>query len=141
MFSIFMGTNSSAQNYIVYSVKGEIVMNKTKEVKPGMSLKADDIIIIGQNSRIVILSEKEKRLYTIKTPGQGSLKQLFEKKENSFRKITDTYIAFLKKKISNADKVADKNYMQSAASSYREDDSTCVDIIISNAERDSTNNE
>jgi hypothetical protein len=109
--------------------------------KPGMALNIDDYITLKNNARIVILSEKEKRLYTIKTAGQGRLKDFFEKKDNSFRKITDQYIVFLKNKISNSDKTLDKNHMQSAASSYREDDSTCVDIIISNAERDSTANE
>lgn len=136
-----MGMSCKSQNYIVYSVRGIVIVNKIKEVKPGMTLLADDKVEVGKNSRIVILSENDKRLYTIKSPGQGSLKEFFTNKDNSFRKITVTYMDYLKKKLSNPNKVDDKNYMQSAASSYREDDSTLVEIIISNAECDSTRNE
>ena len=141
LFTILVGNTCKSQNYIVHTVRGTVTVNKLQEVKPGMTLQADDNVMVDKDSRIVILSEKEKRLYTINGPGHSSLKQLFGQKDNSFRIITDSYIAFLKTKLTKPDKVVDKNYMQSAASSYREEDSTFVDIIISNAECDSTKNE
>lgn len=125
-----LALNSVAQNYMVYTTKGNIVSKQHKVVKVGTIISSKDYIIVEKNSRLVILAEKEKRLYTISSECSGDLEILLKGKECSIRNLADTYLQFIKRKIQNTRNIEDKNYMQSAGNAYRETDSINIKLLI-----------
>lgn len=129
LLSLF-ALNSFAQNYMVYITKGNIISKQHKIVKVGTVISTKDFIIIEKNSRLVLLSEEEKRLYTISSECSGELETLLKKKECSIRNLADTYLRFIKNKIRNSKNIEDKNYMQSAGTAYRETDSINMKLLI-----------
>ena len=129
LLSLF-ALNSFAKDYMVYTTKGTIISKQHKVVKVGTIISSKDYIIVEKNSRLVILSEKEKRLYTISSECSGDLEILLKGKECSIRNLADTYLQFIKKKIQNNGNIEDKNYMQSAGTTYRITDSINIITLV-----------
>lgn len=129
---------SSAQTYQVYSVKGEIKTAKGV-VKQGDKLTGNTAITIPGDGRIVLLSESDKKLFTIKDGGKGNLAEIIKKTTTTSQQLTDSYLAFVKKKILGTDET-DKNHMQSAGTSYRETDSLLQNVLIPEEKIDTLKN-
>lgn len=129
LLSLFAVT-SFAQNYMVYITKGNIISKQHAEVKVGTIVSANDFIIVKKNSRLIILAEKEKRLYTISSECSGQLEILLKGKKCSIRNLADNYLHYIKNKIQDSKDIEDKNYMQSAGATYRETDSINVKVLI-----------
>lgn len=134
--TLISATFCLAQDILVYTVKGNITItkgNNIEKVVPGMTLKSTDKVNIPAESRLVILNESSKTLHTIKNPGNDKLSNLLNNSNNSKQELTDSYLTFIKEKISGIDNKKDKNYMQAAGTSYRDvNDSTIVNILIPN---------
>lgn len=120
---------SAAQNYLVYTVKGNIKSDNSVNVVPGMTLRADTRLSVPAESRIVILCESTKELHTIKTECSGSVKDLIKSTGNSTQQLTESYLAFIKQKIAGNDKVQETTYMQRTGTSYRDADSTLLNKL------------
>lgn len=130
----------NAKNYIVYNVKGVVTVNQGVSVKSGNVLSSSDILSVEKESILILLSEEDKKLYTIKEKCIGKLDDLVNKKECSVKQLADSYLAFIKNKILNTQNSKgkeDKNFMQSAGTVYRETDSISIEQIISNHRNDS----
>ena len=130
----------SARNYIVYAVKGFVTVNQGASVKPGSVLSSSDILSVEKKSKLILLSEEEKKLYSIQEECIGKLEDLVNTNECSVKQLADSYLAFIKNKIFNTQNSKgkeDKNFMQSAGTVYRETDSTSIEQIISNHRNDS----
>ena len=119
-----------AENYIVYSVKGNVWSNDNVPVKRGTILSSSDILKIEENSKLVIVTEIEKQMYTIHFKSHGKLEGLLKNQECNKRNLSDAYLSFVKKSIFGTSDVEDKNYMQSAGTAYRKTDSIYKNIII-----------
>ena len=127
------GSVCSAQDFLVYTVKGDITVyrgSKIEKIVSGMTLKSNDIINIPAESRLVILNESSKELHTIKAASNGQLSKLIVGEGNTKQQLTDSYLSFIKQKITGANSQQDKNYMQAAGTSYRDVDSTISNILV-----------
>ena len=131
---LMCGTFCFAQDFLVYTVKGDITVKKggnIEKVTPGMSLKSIDFVNIPVESRLVVLNESNKELHTIKNASSDQLGRLIGVEGNTKQQLTDSYLSFIKQKIAGVDTQKDKNYMQAAGTSYRDvNDSTMLDILV-----------
>lgn len=131
IFSILLAFSAlvaNAQSYQVYSVKGDVKTSKGA-VKKGDKITGNTIVTVAAEGRLVVLSEADKRLYTVKTVGKRALAELVKNPTTSAQQLSDSYLAFVKKKIMGTENT-DKNYMQSAGTSFRETDSLLQNILI-----------
>jgi len=122
-----------AQSFQVYTTKGDITVKSNKgleKVLPGMALNASDIISIPIEGRVVILCEQDKRLYTIKNPATDKLEKLIQTEGNTTQQLTESYLQFVKQKITDSGKPMDKNYKQAAGTSYRDADSLLLKALV-----------
>ncbi len=124
----FSCTISRAQDYLVYTVKGDITVNNEKVV-PGCIIKATDNLSIPTDSRLVILNESSKVLYTLKNPANRLLGDIIKSEDNATQQLTDSYLTFIKQKITGVNKNQDRNHMQAAGTSYRGEDSLLINVL------------
>lgn len=113
---------SPAQKYIVYSVSGNVFeknSGSSDKILPKKHLKENSILCISQLSRIVIINENDKVMYTITGKAEGTISQLFKSgKSVAAKKLTPQYCTILLNKLSNS--TTRNTYMQSAATSFRD---------------------
>lgn len=130
--TLISATFCLAQDFLVYTVKGNITItkgNNIEKVVPGMTLKSTDKVNIPAESRLVILNESSKSLHTIKISGNDILNKLLDNSNNTKQELTDSYLTFIKQKVSGINDKKDKNYMQAAGTSYRGEDSLLINIV------------
>lgn len=138
---LFLYSLCYAQDFQVYSSKGEVSVKKGDTVElvgPGMLLKPSSIITIPDGARLVILNEKEKKLLTLKNPTTDQLGNIIKSSEVSSQNLSESYLAFVKQKITDSGNPKDKNFKQTAGTSYRETDSLLVKVLIPNTPSDTT---
>ena len=73
---------SFAQDFQVYSVKGAVTVKNgasPEAVTPGMTLKANSLLDIPADARIVVLLESKKELHTLKGPAVDQVGNLVKK--------------------------------------------------------------
>lgn len=128
MLFAFNAIIANAQSYQVYSVKGNVKTAKGV-VKKGDRIAGNTAVTVAADCRLVLLCEADKKLYTVKVAGKGTLAELVKSSTTTSQTLTDSYLAFVKKKISGEDNT-DKNHMQSAGTSYRETDSLLMNVLI-----------
>lgn len=123
----------SAQDYQVYTVRGDVAFKegeKLVKVAPKMVLGAKTVLIIPAESRLVLLCETSKELFTIKVKATGTIENLLKKQGNTTQQLTESYLAFIKQKITDTGNSKEKNYKQSAGTSYRETDSLLLKTLV-----------
>lgn len=133
VFIFICATFCFAQDFLVYTVKGNITIAKGKlieKVTPGMIIKPTERLNIPAESRLVVLNESSKTLHTIKVSGNYTLSELINNSNNTKQELTDSYLTFIKQKVSGINDKKDKNYMQAAGTSYRGEDSLHINIIV-----------
>lgn len=140
-FISVIGLSSLAQEYQVYSVKGEVTCGEGQNTIPamvGMGIDTSTFITIPEGGRLVVLDESKKELYTMKNAVSGKMADVIQKEENSVQQLTDSYLTYIKSKMKDDGSPKDRNYRQSAASSYRDPDSLLLELLFHNVELDST---
>lgn len=131
----------SAQDYQVYTVKGDVAFKegeKVVKVETGMVLGAKTVLVIPADARLVVLCETSKELSTIKVEATDTLENLVKKQGNTTQQLTESYLAFIKQKITDSGNPQDKNYKQSAGTSYRETDSLLLKTLVHDEPVDTT---
>lgn len=119
LLSIFLYvTPCLAQSYLTYTVIGDVKAN-AKKLSTGDQLTDKAVLTIGANSKVVLLSELDKTMITIKSMGTGTISSMISKEGNKKNSVTSDYIAFVKKKVTSDNGGKDVNYMQAAGTSYR----------------------
>lgn len=132
-FALLFSVLAAAQDFQVYTVKGDILVQKDgkqEKVAPGMKLTAGSVLTVPAQARLVVLDESKKELYTVKTAATGELGKLVKTEGTSTQQLTDSYMAFIKQKIMDSGNPKDRNYKQSAGTSYRETDSLMLNILV-----------
>lgn len=130
-----------SQDFQVYTSKGNITVkngDKNELVVPGMILKSTSVITIPSEARLVVLYETNKELYTVKNPTTDQLGNLIKKDGNTMQQLTESYLAFIKQKITDSGNPKDKNYKQSAGTSYRDADSLLLKALVQDEKTDTT---
>lgn len=138
---IFLCIITTAQDFQVYTSKGDITVkngNTIEKVVPGMILKSTSVITIPEESRLVVLFEKEKQLYTLKNPITEQLGNIIKSNGVTTQQLTESYLAFVKQKITDTGNPKDKNYKQSAGTSYRDADSLLLKVLVPGEAVDTT---
>lgn len=121
MLIFFWVSSVSAQNIIVYSVIGSVTEcknNVRNKVLPKTKLSVTSHIVMEASSRIVMLDEINKEMYTIKGAADGKIDQLLTNNNVLRKKLTPQYFSLLMNKLSST--VSRNTYMQSAATSFRD---------------------
>lgn len=127
LFALFtLGIGSYAQQYKVYSVVGNVTSNG-KPIQKGILINGNCPITIPDKSKVILLDETAKEMITLSTASSGLLKDLIIPIKNK-KKLTDAYFQYVLKKMAEDDSPLDKNVMQSSASSYRDGDSTILNL-------------
>lgn len=109
-----------AQNYIVFRTNGHVVINE-KQVNAGDAITSQTELCIDKDCELMLIDEENNKMVTIKGPVDGKIIDVLKTTKVSLKDITSKYVSYMKQKLNN--KNNDKNYMQSAGTSYRETDS------------------
>lgn len=125
---LLVSATAYGQTYYVYSVSGKVTENatgKSKSVTPKMTITDVTNLSVADGSRIVLVNEAKKQMYTVRGTAKGTVKQLLAGKSASIKTVSPQYIAVLMKKSSGATSNR-SSYMQSAATSFRDLDSLLI---------------
>lgn len=139
----FFGLLCNAQDYQVYSVKGEIKCNDGQNeviATVGMFISSTTIVSIPEGGRIVVFDEANKKLHTIKTASSGLILELLKKDDVSVQELTDSYLTYVKSKMDESNNLKDKNYRQSAGTAYRDPDSLLMQSLFPDDTLNNPNN-
>lgn len=114
-----------AQTYTVYSVIGNARIVEGKKSTPLQARKqinSDTRLLIGTESAVTLLDEKDNKMYSLSTEGTYLVSQLINKYKNKSKSITKQYMSYLVKQLFSDDsqKMSHPDmYMQVTATSYR----------------------
>lgn len=96
---------ASAQKLTVYSVMGTVMEMKAgskSKVLPKAQLSATSNISVNASSRIVLLDDANKEMYTIKGATEGKISSLLTGNNVVKKKLTSQYFSVLMNKLSNS---------------------------------------
>lgn len=130
---ILCGIHCIADDFTVFAVTGKANVG-TKSVTKGMTLKATTEVIIGNNSKIVLIDEKNNKIVTVQGRTKGKVSDVVNSSNTSFKSVTAKYISYMKQKMTDTER--DKDHMQSAGTSYRETDSIASEALKDLQRRD-----
>lgn len=123
VFLAFCVSSLYAQKIIVYSVMGNVteIKNGSKnKVLVKAQLAQQSYIIVESSSRIILLDDATKEMYTINGKIEGKLCQMMKSNNVVKKKLSPQYFSVLMKKLSSTN--SRNTYMQSAATSFRDTD-------------------
>lgn len=115
-----------AQQFKVYSVVGEAKANGITIVQ-GMSLECNSLLTISDNSKVILLDLKNKRLYTIQAPANDKVEKLLPK--GTAKDISEAYFQYITSKLLSSDEEEQRQAMPRAATSFRDGDTTLIKDI------------
>lgn len=127
------GLSCSAQTFQVYAVKGEVKCNNGQSetvVAVGMMIPPTAKVTVPEGGRLVVLNEADKQLRTIKTAASGPITELLKQESVSVQQLTDSYLTYIKSKMTESDDPKDRNYRQSAGTAYRDPDSLLLQMLF-----------
>lgn len=117
-----MGVN--AQSLVAYHVMGKVTYSTSsgnKAVELNTRLTASTIVNIPYGGKLELLDEQGKKRITISQAGKGTVKQLSSDKGNSISVLTDKYVAYVKKQLTNKGLVSNKRYTDFAVVTRKQD--------------------
>ena len=130
---LFCTTCSFAQNYIVYSVVGEVCLSTNgtyTTIEKKQVLTSNSYIKIAEGGTLIVLNQDEKKLCTIKTIGEGTITSLLATTGNKSQSLTESYFTYIIEKMKSDGKENPNTYMHSAGTSYRDVDSTTISDLL-----------
>lgn len=116
---------AKAQQYMVYSAIGEVSEvkgGKKVPLTPRKQLTAGTKVVIDKESSLVLLDEKNSRMYCFTATGTFTVSQLLMQKNSSKKELSKQYMNYMVKKLfaSGSQKMAHPDtYMQATATAYR----------------------
>lgn len=132
---LFTASYSFAQNYIAYSVIGDVRIctnGQYSTIEKSQRLTGGSYIKIAEGGSLIVINQDEKKLCTIKTVGEGSITSLLSETGNKTQSLTESYFTYILDKMKNDGKAPQNSYMQSAGASYRDVDSTTMNNLFEN---------
>ena len=90
---------ASAEHYIVFSVTGPVArLQKGKQlvdVKVRDTYTAADVLVIPETGILKLFDEANRKLYTFRRPGQGSIKELIATQKGAEQSLTAKYFTYI----------------------------------------------
>lgn len=111
-----------AQEFVTYSVAGNVYNEKKIRLKPGDILSKNTKIDIRKESAIFIIDKTNNKMYSLKSEGVNPIKKLLEDSNTSIKNLTKVFCRHMLSQIinhNNSEK--DQNYLSGAAVVYRAD--------------------
>ena len=127
------GILCSAQNVQIYSVKGDVKCSNGQDetvATVGMMIPPTTKVTVSEGGRLVVLNEADKQLHTIKKAVSGIIAELLKQEDVTVQQLTDSYLTYIKSKITDSGAPKDRNYRQSAGTAYRDPDSLLLQSIF-----------
>lgn len=94
--------NNENKDYYVYSVEGSVKqkINKTTSVlNVQQTLSKSTVVTIGKGARLVVIDSVNSKQHTITTPGTATITNFVNRKGNTTKNLSKTYLAYLLKQI------------------------------------------
>jgi hypothetical protein len=107
-----------------------IINGQYTELQKAQSLTEKSVISIKDKGQLILLNKTERKLCTFKDTGQGTISSLLSMQGNKTQDLNDSYFSYISEKIKSGDEGNQKNYMQSAGTSYRDGDSTLIENLF-----------
>ena len=114
-----------AQTYTVYSVIGNVKIVQGENalpLEPRKQLNVKNRLLIGAESAVTLLDEKNRKMYSFSTEGTHSVDDLVTKANNKSKSVSKQYMSYLIKQLfsNGSSKMSHPDtYMQVTATSYR----------------------
>jgi len=123
-----------ADDYVVYSVVGSAKLaqgGREVGISPSQSLNSNSKLIIGSESAVTVLDEKNSKMYSFTQEGTATVSQLIASAREP-KSLSKQYLSYMVKQIFSKESknMSHPNtYMQSTATSYR---ATSTDSLLLN---------
>lgn len=130
---LFCGIHCFADDFTVFSVTGKVNAG-AESIKKGMTLKSTTEVVIGENSKLVLIDDKNNKIVTVQGSTKGKVSEVVASSNSSLKSVTASYITYMKQKMTDTSR--DKDHMQSAGTSYRETDSIAAENLKKIQSRD-----
>lgn len=128
----------TAQNYDVYSVRGDVKCIEgriKKSLKLREKITETQVISIPSSGMIMLLDADNKKLYTINKPYTGTVKNLIESNNVSVKLLSNQYLKYLLSQLKGKNSITtESTHMQHTASAYREADSLLIETDTNSIE-------
>lgn len=122
--------DGAAQDYDVYSVRGEVKLIRGRSKSPIKlrdKITDEQIVSVPQSGMIMLLDKTGKKLYTINQPCTGKLKSLLAEDKASVKNLSNQYLKYLLAQLKGKGSIMTETaYMQRTASAYRDADSLLI---------------
>lgn len=132
LFVAIQGFAQTRGEFVVADIRGTLhrQMGKTRElIEKGMYLEGTDILVLGENTTVVLLEPKNGIRYTLKGPYAGSSRNYIQRYAMSGKKISDTYMNFLLSQAFDKRKSTKGSNENSQATVFREGNSIFEDSV------------
>lgn len=130
LFLTASAIDSAAQDYDVYSVRGEVKLIRGRSKSPIKlrdKITDEQIVSIPQSGMIMLLDKTGKKLYTINRPCTGKVKTLLTEDKASVKNLSNQYLKYLLAQLKGKGSIMTETaYMQRTASAYRDADSLLI---------------
>ena len=113
-----------AQDLVAYHVIGKVTYSTSsgnKNVDVNTRLTASTMVSIPYGGKLELLDEQGKKRITISQAGKGSIRQLCSDKGNSVSALTEKYVAYVKKQLTNKGLTTNKRYTDFAVVTRKQD--------------------
>lgn len=94
----------AAQNLLVYHVVGKVMQyhqGKSTPLVMKSRINENTEINIPYGGKVELIDEKESKRVTLTIPGHGTIKKMIANNDKSVTKLSSSYLAYVKKQMSN----------------------------------------
>lgn len=113
-----------AQDLVAYHVIGKVTYSTSsgnKNVELNTRLSASTMVNIPYGGKLELLDEQGKKRIIISQVGKGTIKQLSSDNGNSVSALTEKYVAYVKKQLTNKGLTSNKRYTDFAVVTRKQD--------------------
>lgn len=103
----------AAQNMLVYHVVGKVVQyhqGKSTPLVMKSRINENTEINIPYGGKVELIDEKESKRITLTKAGHGTIKKMIASNDNSITKISNSYLAYVKKQMNNSGLTSKQRY-------------------------------
>lgn len=103
----------AAQDLMVYHVVGKVMQyhqGKPTPLEMKSRVSENTEINIPYGGKVELINEKEAKRITLTQPGHGTISQMIANNDNSVTNLSSSYLAYVKKQMSNSELTSKQRY-------------------------------